>query len=85
MVTPRLIALREALGLSKAEFSDIVGIDRSSYSKIEKANKPLLPKDAHRIWELYAVDMNFLYLGRIDSLPSSLSAKVIANLNGKKQ
>ena len=85
MVTPRLIALRVALGLSKAGFADMVGIDRSSYSKIEKAHKPLLPKDAHRIWELYAVDMNFLYLGRLDGLPSSLSAKVIANLNGQKQ
>lgn len=85
MVTPRLIALRLALGLSKAEFADIIGIDRSSYSKIEKANKPLLPKDAHRIWQLYGVDMNFLYLGQVGGLPAALSTKVISNLKAQQQ
>ena len=80
MVTPRLIALRTALGMSKSEFADAIGIDRSSYSKIEKANKPLLPKDAHRIWQLYGVDMNFLYLGQIGGLPVNLSTKIMAAL-----
>ena len=58
MCAPRLTAAREALGLSKAEFADIIGIDRSSYTKIEKGLKPLLPRQAHRIWQLYGIDMN---------------------------
>jgi len=85
MVTPRLIALRMALCLSKAEFSDAIGIDRSSYTKIEKANKPLLPKDAYRIWQLYGVDMNFLYLGQIGGLPLNLSTKINNNLKNPEQ
>ncbi|HBT37592.1 MAG TPA: XRE family transcriptional regulator, partial [Hyphomonas sp.] len=76
MVTPRLIAVREALGLNKAEFADRIGIDRSSYTKIEKAEKPLLPQFAFRIWELWGVDMNYIYLGRLDNLPGHLSEKV---------
>jgi transcriptional regulator with XRE-family HTH domain len=76
MVSPRLIALREALGLSKAEFADAIGIDRSSYSKIEKANKPILPPLAYRIWQLYGVDMNYIYLGRVETLPAHLSSQI---------
>lgn len=76
MVTPRLIRVREAVGLTKAEFADRIGIDRSSYSKIEKAQKPLLPHTALRIWELFGVDMNYIYLGRLDGLPERLSSKL---------
>ena len=80
MVTPRLIALREALGLNKADFADAIGIDRSSYSKIEKAEKPILPPLEERIWSLYGVDMNYIYLARVDTLPSHLSSKITRNL-----
>jgi DNA-binding XRE family transcriptional regulator len=83
MVTPRLIALREALGLKKGEFADMIGIDRSSYTKIEKAQKPLLPPAAFKIWQLFGVDMNYVYLGRIDSLPPNLSSAIISNLDGQ--
>jgi DNA-binding XRE family transcriptional regulator len=78
MVTPRLILVRESLGLSKAEFADRIGIDRSSYTKIEKADKPLLPHTAFRIWELFGADMNFIYLGRRDGLTESMSKKLTA-------
>lgn len=83
-VAPRLIAARAAIGLSKAEFADAIGIDRSSYTKIEKGLKPLLPREAFRIWALYAVDLNFLYLGQLGGLPSNLSSKVISHLTGRK-
>ena len=73
--------MRKALGMSKAEFADMVGIDRSSYTKIEKGTKPLLPKDAYRIWQLYGIDLNFLYLGQVGGLPSSLSSKIVQHLN----
>lgn len=80
MVTPRLIALRAALGLSKSEFADRIGIDRSSYSKIEKSAKPILPKDAQKLWGLWGVDMNYIYLGRVDGLPAHLSTKITSHL-----
>ena len=82
MVAPRLRAAREALGMSKAEFADRIGIDRSSYTKIEKGQKPLLPKDAQRIFQLYGIDMNFIYLGQVGGLPSRLSSKVMSHLSG---
>lgn len=80
VLAPRLIAAREALGYNKADFADAIGIDRSSYTKIEKGQKPLLPREAHRIWQLFHVDLNYLYLGELGGLPSHLSSKVIAHL-----
>lgn len=79
-VAARLRAMREALGLKKSELADAIGLDRSSYTKIEKGEKPLLPKDAYRIFTLYGVDMNFLYLGQVGGVPVSLSKRLTAHL-----
>ena len=81
MVARRLIALRAALGVGKGEFADIIGIDRSSYTKIEKGAKPLLPQYAFRIWQLYGVDMNYLYLGQVGGVPLKLSSAVTTHLH----
>jgi transcriptional regulator with XRE-family HTH domain len=81
-VAKRLLALREALGLTKAEFADAIGCDRSSYTKIEKATKPMLPPMAFRIYELYGADMNYLYLGQLGGVPVGLSKKLIKALSG---
>ena len=84
MVARRLKALRTTLGLSKAEFADIIEIDRSSYSKIEKGTKPLLPYSAYRIYELYGVDMNFIYLGQVGGVPEKLSKQLMSFLSGQQ-
>lgn len=80
MVARRLRALRTALGLSRSEFADAVGIDRSSYTKIENGIKPLLPNYAYKIYQLYGVDMNFIYLGQVGGVPVNLSSKLMTNL-----
>lgn len=81
VVAHRLAAVRHALGLSKAELADMLEIDRSSYTKIEKGVKALLPRNAYKLFKLYGVDMNFIYLGQVGGLPSKLSSKVINHLN----
>jgi len=83
MVGPRVKAVRLALGLSGHEFSEMIGIDASSLSKIEHGKKPLLPYTAYKIFECYGVDMNFIYLGQVGGLPLDLSKKVISHLNGE--
>jgi transcriptional regulator with XRE-family HTH domain len=83
-VALRLAAAREALGLSKAEFADMIGLDRSSYTKIEKGLKPILPPTAAVIWRLYHIDLNYIYLGEVGGLPSNLSNRVIANLKARR-
>lgn len=76
MVAQRLIALRTALNLTKSEFADRIGLDRSSYTKIEKGVKPLPLTAAYRIWQVFGADMNYLFLGQMGSLPSSLSSRL---------
>lgn len=85
MVSPRLALVREALGLSKAEFADAIGLDRSSYTKVEKAEKPLLPHIAFKIWELYGVDMNYIYLGRMDGLSSRMSSQLTSQAKSRTE
>lgn len=85
LVAMRLAAIRDALEMNKADFADAIGIDRSSYTKMEKATKPILPKDAYRIFELWGVDLNFVYLGQIGGLPGKLSSKITTHLRGGKE
>ena len=80
MVMPRLIAIRLSCELSKAEFADRIGVDRSSYTKMENGDKPILPHIASRIWEQFGVDMNYIYLGRMDGLSKNVSSKLIKAL-----
>jgi hypothetical protein len=84
LVAPRLEAARQALGLEKGAMAAAIDIDASSYSKIIKGTKPLLPPQAWRLWKLYGIDPNFIYLGQIGGLPANLSKKVMAHLSGTK-
>ena len=75
----RLIEARIALGLSKSDFADSVGIDRSSYTKIEKGEKPLKADMGYEIAERWGVTMDFLYRGRLSDLPENLAQTLRTN------
>lgn len=83
-VARRLDALREATTLEKGIFADTVGIDRSSYSKIIKGEKPLKAEMAYAVSMRWGVSMDFLYKGSLDGLPSNLSASIIAILTKRE-
>lgn len=84
LVARRLTALRSALGINKADFADAIGIDRSSYTKIEKGEKALLPPKAYEIFTKYRADLNYIYCGELGGLPNHLSSKITKHLNGPK-
>lgn len=84
-VALRLRAVREAAGFSKADVADIIELDRSSYTKVEKGTKPLLPNYASAICDILGCDMDYLYRGRLQNLPDSLSSKVTANLKAARR
>ena len=52
-ISLRLTALREALGLNRADFADSVRINRSSYMLIEDGRKALNYRMAYKIAVLY--------------------------------
>lgn len=80
----RLIAVREALSLTKAQLADRLGYDRSSYTKLEKGEKQLLVQEVYKIYRLFGVDPNFFYLGLLGNVPASLSSKIADHLRGAK-
>ena len=81
-VARRVIALRKALQLSKSEFDDRVGIDRSSFSKIEQGEKPLKVSMGFSICEHFGVTLDYIYRGQIHQLPEPLAAKIRLSLSG---
>lgn len=76
----RVRALREYRGLSSAHFADSVGIDRTSFGRIEKGLKPLKADMAFRIAERWGVSMDYLYRGRLTELPGPLADSLMKNL-----
>lgn len=80
-VARRLVALREAVALGPSEFADTVGIDRSSYSKIEAGKKALRSEMGFAIAERWGVSMDFLYRGVLSDLPEKYRTNILSHLS----
>ena len=81
----RLLAICKALGMLKGHFADSVEIDRSSFTKMTKGEKPLLPPEAWKIYKRYRIDLNFIYGGHLDGVPEHLSRKLTAALQSQNE
>lgn len=80
-VAQRLRALMVATDQKPSEIADLIGLDRSSMTKVLKGEKPLKPELAFEICERYGVTMDFIYRGQVRDLPTSLSKAIITALN----
>lgn len=69
----RLRAIRESEQMQSGEFALSVGIDPSSYSKIEQGKKALKMEMGYQVAERYGVTMDFIYRGRLNDLPQKLA------------
>lgn len=72
-VGKRLQRLREYHNLSAGAFADSVGIDRSTYSKLEQGKRLVKADAAFAIAERWGVSMDFIYRGRLTELPHNLA------------
>lgn len=72
----RLKAVRESEGLTKAEFADMLGVDRSTYIKIEDGAREIRVPMALRLAELFGISLDFLYRGNIATLSAEQAAKI---------
>ena len=77
-VGERITALREALGLSKAEFADSLQLDRSTLTKVEQGSRGLDVVVGARIADLYNAGMDYIYRGQLSDVPEPLRPKVMA-------
>jgi transcriptional regulator with XRE-family HTH domain len=74
----RLMLLREAYGLSHAEISDALGIERTYWSRFEGGKRPITETVAALLVARFGVTLDFLILGRWDKLPFDLAEKMRA-------
>lgn len=79
-VGPRITALRETLTLSKAQFADSIGLDRSSLTKVEKGEMGLDIAAGERVAVIYGFGLDFIYRGDLTDVPQSLRPMLMVNL-----
>jgi len=69
----RLYLLRTANNLKPAEISDMLGIERTYWSRFEGGKRPITDTVAALLVERFGVTLDFLILGRWDRLPLELA------------
>jgi plasmid maintenance system antidote protein VapI len=72
----RLMLLRVAMGLKPSEISDMLGIERTYWSRFEGGKRPITDSFAALLVEQFGVSLDWLMLGRWDRLPLDLSVKM---------
>lgn len=74
----RLKLLRLALGLGKAEIADLLDIERTYWSRFEGGKRSISDSVAVLLVERFGVTLDFLILGRWETLPLQLAEKMRA-------
>ncbi|ABF64369.1 transcriptional regulator, XRE family [Ruegeria sp. TM1040] len=72
----RLGLLRRALGLQPAEIADLLGIERTYWSRTEGGKRAASKELAALLVERFGVTMDFVILGQWGGLPLDLATKM---------
>lgn len=72
----RLMLIREAHGLKPAEISDMLGIERTYWSRFEGGKRAITDSVAAMLVDRFGVTLDFIILGRWDRLPLELAEKM---------
>jgi transcriptional regulator with XRE-family HTH domain len=83
-VGQRVIALRESLRLSKAQFADSIGLDRSALSRIERGAEGLGLIKATTIADLYGFGLNYIYRGDLSDVPEGMRPTLLVELHAAR-
>lgn len=83
-VGERVTALRMALHLSKAEFADAIGLDRSTLTKVEAGKKGLDIVVGARIAEMYGYGLDFIYRGTLTDVPEGQRSIVLSEIHAAR-
>ncbi len=83
-VGERITAMRMALHLSKAEFADAIGLDRSTLTKVEAGKKGLDVVVGAKIAEMYGYGMDFIYRGTLTDVPEGQRSIVLSEIHAAR-
>lgn len=74
----RLMLLRESQDLKPAQIADMLGIERTYWSRFEKGHRVVSDAAAALLVDRFGVTLDFLILNRWDKLPLDLATKMRA-------
>lgn len=74
----RMRLIREAYGLKPAEIADMLDIERTYWSRFEGGRRPINDEVAYLLVERFNVTLDFLMLGRWDTLRLDVAEKLRA-------
>lgn len=74
----RMRLIREAYGLKPAEVADMLGIERTYWSRFEGGRRPINDEVAYLLVDRFGVTLDFLMLGRWDTLRLDVAEKLRA-------
>ncbi|WP_147127794.1 helix-turn-helix transcriptional regulator [Shimia ponticola] len=80
-VAPRIAAIRSVLGLTQTQLAEIIGLDRSTMSKVERGEKGLAIQHGETLAQLYGFGLDFIYRGDLNDIPLDYRPTVAAALN----
>jgi transcriptional regulator with XRE-family HTH domain len=83
-VGERVTAMRMALHLSKAEFADAIGLDRSTLTKVEAGKKGLDVVLGAKIAEMYGYGMDYIYRGTLTDVPEGQRSIVLSEIHAAR-
>jgi transcriptional regulator with XRE-family HTH domain len=72
----RLMLIREAHDLKPAEISDMLGIERTYWSRFEGGKRAITDGVAAMLVDRFGVTLDFIILGKWDRLPLELAEKM---------
>ena len=74
----RMRLVREAYGLKPAEIADMLGIERTYWSRFEGGRRPINDEVAYLLVERFGITLDFLMLGRWDTLRLDVAERLRA-------
>lgn len=72
----RLSLLRRAVGMSKSEIADSLGVERTYWSRFENGKRPVSENVAALLVDRYGVTLDFLILNRWGGLSVDMAKKL---------
>ena len=72
----RMRIIREGFGLKPSEIADLLGIERTYWSRFEKGHRAPSEEVAYLLTERFGITLDFLLLGKWDKLPLDVAEKL---------
>jgi transcriptional regulator with XRE-family HTH domain len=71
-IAERLRAFRELLGMGQKEFAEQHGFNKTQYTNWENGIRRIPIDQAAKLEDQYGLTLDFIYLGRVRTLPHNL-------------